>query len=846
MSEGGLDLRSFLLHSSEPQTSRSRQNINKTKTSNNKENRDSKAGNKGPKVKKQPERIPLDKAQIERFFSAAENVVFASHHPRPQLPPSPTPGAPGIQDLALLNRLSISSPRRNCGSPMSIENYPTHNRGCSPFPEHVSPKPPTQPLPSLPPQPRHLSAEEIDLIYRQRCAIDSDAMLASCPPHLFQVNQTFLKQAEAVKLADQCNAGLPVVVEPELLLSKVNEVPRKPQVIGGAKSLQNNVAAGGALQPPLPQPSSAKERESNAATEAPAAGASDPSSIIRLAGDVAEQPLVVHNFSFNFEEYRQGGDEVAAGGSEQQEQPEASGEDKEGSRKRARSDESAAFMQQLQENYAAALAQLNASPAAPPPEAPLRQHGDATAPPGVVAKPAVSGDSSSSSHGLLAPPLNVPRRTQEAIRVFCIEKENERTGLFYRNFTATSYANVWRAYNNSRPGALHWYEVVREGRPCHLYFDLEFARSSVQNWNSNVDGDALVDTLLHHVGVILERNWGLVFDPQTQTYELDSSTPEKFSRHLIVRIPGHAFFHNLAIGHFVSQVIAAAGTELDVFKNPPPSEERVSFVDTAVYTKNRHFRLVYSSKGGKTAILKPTERYATGIQGISRLSPARIFNDTLICNVDYDVKLLAVLPPLRNASLLPTMGGVGALGIAAAAADGGTSRAAGATTNNNGAASGGNGGGIHQGDVYGRSIAWKQNELVAPDADVSSGGGEGNLLKELKSVAETAVPFIEEAAKQRSGQDARARTVAFCGMDGLVAYSMIGPGSHYCEHIGRAHKNNHVYFVANFSGGVYAQKCHDPDCSRFRSAWMPLPKEMCLDLREEGAQKDAPQQKDLQ
>lgn len=57
---------------------------------------------------------------------------------------------------------------------------------------------------------------------------------------------------------------------------------------------------------------------------------------------------------------------------------------------------------------------------------------------------------------------------------------------------------------------------------------------------------------------------------------------------------------------------------------------------------------------------------------------------------------------------------------------------------------------------------------------------------------------------------------------------MIGPGSHYCENMGRPHASNHVFFVADFHRGAYAQKCHDPDCARFRSGWMPLPRELCL------------------
>jgi hypothetical protein len=37
-------------------------------------------------------------------------------------------------------------------------------------------------------------------------------------------------------------------------------------------------------------------------------------------------------------------------------------------------------------------------------------------------------------------------------------------------------------------------------------------------------------------------------------YEFDSSTAEKFSRHLTLRLPGHAFANNHAMGKFVAQV----------------------------------------------------------------------------------------------------------------------------------------------------------------------------------------------------------------------------------------------------------------------------------------------------
>ncbi len=165
--------------------------------------------------------------------------------------------------------------------------------------------------------------------------------------------------------------------------------------------------------------------------------------------------------------------------------------------------------------------------------------------------------------------------------------------------------------------------------------------------------------------------------------ELDSTTPEKFSHHVIVRVPGHAFPDNAAVGRFVAFVTrrpevaqrlmvaktaagaaaqaaaaaaaaaavgdgnreasadagasvqhnmagaaaveAVAAGQATAAEGAAPAQqdagghdahrrarvgELVCIVDPAVYTKNRHFRLVWSSKGGKVATLEPTGRFA--------------------------------------------------------------------------------------------------------------------------------------------------------------------------------------------------------------------------------------------
>ena len=105
------------------------------------------------------------------------------------------------------------------------------------------------------------------------------------------------------------------------------------------------------------------------------------------------------------------------------------------------------------------------------------------------------------------------------------------SGAYYRSFAAASYPALWhRVYCGLQDGERHWceaalhmprlrpiaaaplpaaslrrhascppclpvvprYEVVREGRPCHLYLDLEFPCGL----NPGADGDALVDVLV--------------------------------------------------------------------------------------------------------------------------------------------------------------------------------------------------------------------------------------------------------------------------------------------------------------------------------------------------------------
>ena len=149
-----------------------------------------------------------------------------------------------------------------------------------------------------------------------------------------------------------------------------------------------------------------------------------------------------------------------------------------------------------------------------------------------------------------------------------------------------------------------------------------------------------MDRLLAHVGAQLTLRFGLPpLDAARCVLELDSSTPAKLSRHLVVRLPGAAFASNGHAGQFVAAVVAAAGAGLAVrtaLRGDGRGGESGSFVDAAVYSRNSHFRLVWSCKGGKAAVLVPTRRFADA----AAPTPAHLFLAAFITGVDPGAKLL--------------------------------------------------------------------------------------------------------------------------------------------------------------------------------------------------------------
>lgn len=183
-----------------------------------------------------------------------------------------------------------------------------------------------------------------------------------------------------------------------------------------------------------------------------------------------------------------------------------------------------------------------------------------------------------------------------------------------RRFLVSTYKEFWKRYKNMNPDFRHHYEVIQEGLPCHLYFDLEFSKRD----NVGKDGDKMVDLLISLILEALAEKYSFQ-GSRDWIVELDSSTRDKFSRHLIIRIPKKAFKDNLHVGAFVSEICSRVTRtrerderfeKLFVRKDSSsPESPSQLFVDTAVYSRNRCFRLALSSKAGKTSFLLPTGRF---------------------------------------------------------------------------------------------------------------------------------------------------------------------------------------------------------------------------------------------
>lgn len=151
--------------------------------------------------------------------------------------------------------------------------------------------------------------------------------------------------------------------------------------------------------------------------------------------------------------------------------------------------------------------------------------------------------------------------------------------------------------------------------PCFLYYDLEFETDK----NAEKNGTRMTQTLIDITCEYIKKHWGYSCDKK-MVINLDSSREGKFSKHLIFSTNDFAFENNLHVGFLVKKIcfdlISYISGEMEnheilsKFNKSDLDELFVEtnkgknlFIDSCVYTKNRHFRVYKATKFGKNSHL---------------------------------------------------------------------------------------------------------------------------------------------------------------------------------------------------------------------------------------------------
>ena len=114
----------------------------------------------------------------------------------------------------------------------------------------------------------------------------------------------------------------------------------------------------------------------------------------------------------------------------------------------------------------------------------------------------------------------------------------------------------------------HVYEIIRDNVPCRAYFDLEYERA----YNADVDGDDLTSIWINLVVWKIFELYDIILGKK-DIIVLDSSTPKKYSKHVVLIIPVCKCLKNIDSLVLNSVSLPSPGNECDSADGVSTSEE---------------------------------------------------------------------------------------------------------------------------------------------------------------------------------------------------------------------------------------------------------------------------------
>ncbi|KAF1333603.1 DNA primase, ul52/ul70 type, herpesviridae, partial [Globisporangium splendens] len=360
----------------------------------------------------------------------------------------------------------------------------------------------------------------------------------------------------------------------------------------------------------------------------------------------------------------------------------------------------------------------------------------------------------------------------EEPRVFSFEDAREGT----RRFLVSSFESFWENYMSTKPDQRHVYEIIREGVPCRLYFDLD-----------NIHAGNFIREFVHD----------LVENPYEQVDEINDASP----------------FH------------VSTGQQRPLNDGHPESNNtdnlstKQLFIDVGVYTRNRMFRVLGSSKYRRDAILKPTPTIQNQAAATTTTTAAgndwldrNLFLQTLVC----PFPTLSAVETHFEAKKQPHPR------LLHCDAEYAATRAYGERRSS-----------VYRRNTHSSSVECRRSMFPKLDAFILTIANTGGVQGEIRTIhmlfdnVDNVVlpsdnpnddfPQHEELRQQKAKQP------------WMIIYQMAR--NRWCWNVRRAHKSNNVMFVVDLDQRVVYQKCHDQQCKTidYRSPPQPLSPDLLLE-----------------
>jgi len=395
------------------------------------------------------------------------------------------------------------------------------------------------------------------------------------------------------------------------------------------------------------------------------------------------------------------------------------------------------------------------------------------------------------------------------------------------------------------PRSRHCYELIREGTPCRMYFDLEFCKLSNPQICST-ESEMLMTEFIHELCCEFDIMYDIKID-RSCIVDLDSTTEKKFSRHLIVHLPNQQLFadarlagvfaktfvgrlaHELSIGTLVQRRQALAKylfvNQKPANSNSTASNRETCFVDLGVYTRNRLFRILGSTKFGKPSAA------ALRIAAANEFPFPEGFDNSKFYHVDKKIDLKdsneCDLDSFRKA--LSWDAHADAL-VATLVVPANTSK-------------------MKCNIIDGPTLDELSNAKLntsASEARRSTISSKRNISSTRNSSGHSPMPKLDNyflaTLGRREGPQGKIRawsiecvtSTAETPNAYFLTYQMCE--NRWCEFISRSHRSNNIMWTIDLVNLMCWQQCHDPDCRqagfRGRQVQLNLPEDVKTEVED--------------